>query len=267
MTGILDCTIRDGGHLTDWNFTDELVRDTFEAAKVCGVKYFEIGYRNHGEGKFSKCLNDDLRSIILDKGDVKLVVMVNAREFQEDLFFEGDYADVVRVACHPNEISQGIEYCKILDDKNYESILHLMDVAHISDEQFRDLKQYSADKILYFADSYGALLPKDIQDCFKLFNDKGFHNLGFHGHNNKQLAFINTLTAMDCGAASVDVTVYGMGRAAGNTPAELLLNEIGMPCKPYFDLIEKYYIDLHKQNPWGYSLKNLSGGISNSKVV
>ncbi len=266
MTKILDCTIRDGGHLNGWNFTDECVRETFEAAKACGVDFFEIGYRNHEGGKFAQCKDEDLRRVIPDKGSVKLGVMVNSREFSEEDFYISDYADVVRIACHPHEIAQGVGYCKSLQDKGYETLLHLMDVAHISDEQFSALKNYDCENIIYFADSYGALLPDDIRVCFEILQKQGFDKIGFHAHNNKQLAFINTLTAIDCGACSVDVTVYGMGRSAGNTPAELLLSQLGKESEPYFELIEKYYLDIYRETPWGYSLKNLKGGLTNSKV-
>lgn len=266
MTKILDCTIRDGGHLNSWNFTNECVFETFEAAKSCGVELFEIGYRNHAGGKFAQCKDEDLRGVIPDKGSVKLVVMVNSREFFEEDFYISDYADVVRIACHPHEIAQGAEFCKKLHDKGYETILHLMDVAHISTEQFLSLKRYDTENVIYFADSYGALLPDDVKSCFEVLRNKGFEKIGFHGHNNKQLAFINTLSAIECGAYSVDVTAYGMGRASGNTPAELLLSQLGKDCTPYIELIEKYYLDIYRETPWGYSLKNLKGGLANAKV-
>lgn len=266
MAKILDCTIRDGGHITGWNFSDECVRETFEAAKKCGMDFFETGYRNHSGAKFADCKSEELRRLLKDKGGIKLAVMVNAKEFTADEFFTGDYADIVRVACHPDEISDGVEYCKILQDMGYEAFLHLMDVAHITDEQIKALDAYDRNNVIYFADSYGALLPEDIKKYFKAFVQVGFEKIGFHAHNNKQLAFINTLTAIECGAYSVDVSAYGMGRGAGNTPAELLLSQLGRNAEPYFELIEKYYKNLYQQTPWGYSLKNLEGGIKNIKV-
>ncbi|HIS37705.1 TPA: hypothetical protein IAC10_13955 [Candidatus Scatousia excrementigallinarum] len=261
MTKILDCTIRDGGHLTEWNFSEECVRATFKAAQLSGLDFFEIGYRNHGSGMFARCTDTDLRRVILSKFSLKLVVMVNAREFLPENFGSGDYADFVRVACHPHEISQGVEICKILIDKGYETMLHLMDASNITDEQFNALKNYDKNNLIYFADSYGTLLPDDICGCFELLHSKGFEKIGFHGHNNKQLAFINTLTAIECGAYSVDVTAYGMGRGAGNTPAELLLNHLGRDSGPYIQLIETYYLDLYKKTPWGYLLKNFANNV------
>ena len=267
MTKILDCTLRDGGHLNNWNFSDDCAKDTFETAKICNIDYFEIGYRGNDGGKFARCNSDELRKIITDKGNVKLTVMINVRDFSKDLFFENDFVDVVRVACHPNEIKYGIEICKFLQSLGYETILHLMDVAHISKEQFNDLKNYDKKSIIYFADSYGALIPKDITDHFDVLRGKGFKKIGFHAHNNKQLALINTITAVYAGGYMIDVTAYGMGRAAGNTPAELFMSEFELDPEPYIELIEKYYLDFYKQTPWGYSLENLKMGIKNGKLL
>jgi homocitrate synthase NifV len=44
--------------------------------------------------------------------------------------------------------------------------------------------------------------------------------LGFHGHNDLGMATANTLAAVLAGAASVDVTVNGLGERAGNAPLE-----------------------------------------------
>ena len=47
--------------------------------------------------------------------------------------------------------------------------------------------------------------------------------IGFHGHNNQQLAFGNTIEAIVHNANHLDATIYGIGRAAGNCPLELLI--------------------------------------------
>ena len=47
MVKILDCTTRDGGHTTNWNFDDNFVFALMEKLNNSGVNYYEIGYRNH----------------------------------------------------------------------------------------------------------------------------------------------------------------------------------------------------------------------------
>jgi len=44
--------------------------------------------------------------------------------------------------------------------------------------------------------------------------------IGFHGHNDLGMATANTLAAVQAGAASVDVTVNGLGERAGNAALE-----------------------------------------------
>ena len=47
MVKILDCTIRDSGFETNWNFDDEFVFDLMQKLNEKKVQFFEIGYRNH----------------------------------------------------------------------------------------------------------------------------------------------------------------------------------------------------------------------------
>ena len=42
----LDCTLRDGGYYTNWDFSPELVDIYIEAMTNSDVDYIEIGYRS-----------------------------------------------------------------------------------------------------------------------------------------------------------------------------------------------------------------------------
>ena len=43
---ILDCTIRDGGYLNDWNFDKKFVRELYRNLSRTGIDIIEIGFRN-----------------------------------------------------------------------------------------------------------------------------------------------------------------------------------------------------------------------------
>jgi len=43
---LLDCTIRDGGYVNNWHFTDSQLRECYIACSKSGVDYMEIGFRN-----------------------------------------------------------------------------------------------------------------------------------------------------------------------------------------------------------------------------
>lgn len=263
MTKILDCTIRDGGHITGWNFPDELVRGAFNAAQMSGLDYFEIGYLNSAGGKFAGC--KDLEALGLEKKGLKLAVMVNAGGKAYSMP-DSRIVDAVRVACHPDETEIGLHICEEFRAKGFEVFLHLMNISGMADAHFSTLSCWSKKNILtsvYFADSFGSLVPDEVEKYFKKLEGCGFENISFHAHNNMQLAFANTLRAIDCGAYSVDVTAYGMGRGCGNLPAELLLGYLKKNPEFYFDLIEKYFLDLYEKYRWGYSVPNLIGGLKN----
>lgn len=261
MTKILDCTIRDGGHLCEWDFDKELVEETYKAACLSNVDFFEIGYRMHKnfKGAYSQCKSDVLPSDLS-----KTVVMVNASDFDINDFIDEEKF-FVRVACHFDEIKQGIEICEQLKGNGYKVFLHLMNVDKIED--FSLLKNWQNKNIIesiYFADSFGSFVPKQVEFYYKKLQGLGFDQISFHGHNNLQTAFVNTLKAIELGAYSVDATVFGMGRGAGNLPIELLIGHLKTAdTKYYFDLIKKYYIDLHQKYNWGYNLNTLRTGLEN----
>lgn len=130
-------------------------------------------------------------------------------------------------------------------------------------ERLKNWKNKDILTSIYFADSFGAFMPVDVERIYKKLQDCGFENISFHAHNNLQLAFANTIKAIELGAYSVDATVFGMGRGGGNLPIELLLKYLGKDYSHYLELIRKYYIDLYNKYGWGYSYDALVGGLAN----
>ena len=48
---ILDCTLRDGGYYTDWDFSDNLVNNYFNLVKFLPIDIIEVGYRGNKNKK------------------------------------------------------------------------------------------------------------------------------------------------------------------------------------------------------------------------
>ena len=136
-------------------------------------------------------------------------------------------------------------------------------------DKFKDyeiLKKWKNKNILtsiYFADSFGAFMPCDVEKIYKNLQNCGFEKISFHAHNNLQQALINTAKAIELGAYSVDASVFGMGRGAGNLPIELLLKYLNKNNNEYLNLIEKYYLDFFEKYKWGYNYKSLTDGLRN----
>ena len=90
--------------------------------------------------------------------------------------------------------------------------------------------------------------------------------VGMHGHNHQQLAFCNTIEAIMHDANYVDGTIYGIGRAAGNCPLELLIGFLKNPkfdIRPILDVISNEFIPLRNKIEWGYIIPYAITGMFN----
>ena len=84
MTKILDCTIRDGGYLNNWEFSDAEVLALIDCAQKNSIEYFEIGYRSNKNGsKFLSCANENIAKLAIPKCNV---TYIDGEEMQTTLY-------------------------------------------------------------------------------------------------------------------------------------------------------------------------------------
>ena len=272
---ILDCTIRDGGYVNNWDFDKRIVKDLYKNLSRAGVDIIEIGFRNisHKKSEIWQSTSEELiQELFSDVSGAKIALMLDY--VHADLASIPDkkesLVNMYRVACHKDKILDAISLCNEIKTKGYLITIQIMGIVGYSQEELEKIVgPLSKSKLdyIYFADSYGSLFPKDIRkyvECFKPTNKK----IGFHPHNGLQLAFANTLEAINCGVDIVDGTVYGMGRGAGNLPIEVLITYLEKTLSherynsiPILDLIDRYFLAIKKETDWGYCLPYMLSGI------
>ena len=272
---ILDCTIRDGGYLNNWDFDPKLVRELYGNLSRAGVDIVELGYRNPGKdgmGMWYATPEKVLDELLADARGAKVALMLDYDK--ADGTSLPDAADslvtLYRVACQKDKILEALGLCEDLKAKGYQTSLQLMGIVGFSEEDFERIQKPLANSSLdyvYFADSYGSMFPKDMAGFVQRLRPSG-KRIGFHAHNGLQLAFANTLEAMRCGADIVDGTVYGMGRGAGNLPVEVLITYLEKTLSherynavPVLDLIDRYFREMQQALHWGYCLPYMLSGI------
>lgn len=276
MTKLLDCTIRDGGHLNIWNFSEECVKETYQTAIKTGINYFEIGYRYDTPpqncGKFAICDDDYLLTLLKPNENCKISLMIDAGKCSLSKFKECNLQNtpisIVRISTYPQKLETAFDLCEGLKQKGYEIFLNLMAISEYSQKDYEKIEKWQQKNILksiYFADSFGSFYPSDIEHYYRKLKTIGFDKISFHSHNNLQLAFANSLKAIELGFYSIDASVFGMGRSAGNLPVELITGYMQKKYNPihYINLIEKYYLDLFNKTPWGYNIQPLISGLKN----
>lgn len=276
---ILDCTIRDGGLVNNWDFSVEFVQDLYNGLSEAGVEYMEIGYKNSPkllnatEPNPWRYLDDNfLKEVIPEKKYTKLSALVDIGRVDPDdiLPREQSLLDMIRVACYIREVDKGLELVQLFHDLGYETTLNIMALSSVPENQlieaFEMVKESPVD-VVYVVDSFGSLDPADIEYLVKKFKEMlPNKQLGIHAHNNMQLAFANTLAGLRNGATFLDSSVYGMGRAAGNCHTELLVSYIQKAkyeIKPVLEIIEKHMLDMRKKWEWGYIIPFMISGVLN----
>lgn len=279
---LLDCTFRDGGHLLNWKFKKETVIKVIAGIKDSGIDYYELGYRFNQKMHQNKDFGDLAFSVEEYLKDIKeatnignITVMMDAGKTLKEDFIKkpNSVIDTVRVATYDKNIDLAIEHVDDLYEKGYEVILNLMALTHISEHEFIDILK-KVDKVkskisaFYFADSFGSMYPNSIVSIVKSIKNYTDVDIGFHGHNNLQMAFANALTAIDQGVKYIDSSLYGQGRGAGNLPTEIICAYLDANTSKHFDMnkiisiIESTFLGCSTKVTWGYNLDTFLTGIN-----
>ncbi len=278
---VFDCTIRDGGLMNNHCFDNRFVREVYKAISMSGVDYIEIGYRNsktlfsteeYGLWKFSD--DDEIKKVIEGvESHTKISIMVDVDRVELDDVKPASESpvDMIRVASYVKDIDKAIFMVNNFAEKGYETTINIMAISRDQgpelNEALQQIEEESRANVIYIVDSFGALYQEPVEYLVKLFKSiVKTKEIGFHGHNNQQLAFGNTIEAIIHGANYLDGTVYGIGRAAGNCPLELLVGFLKNPkfdIRPILDLISVEFIPLREKIEWGYVIPYAIAGMMN----
>lgn len=278
---ILDATLRDGGLVNNFYFTDEFVRDLYKANVKAGVDYMEFGYKASKEifdvdkfGKWKFCNEDDIRDIVGDNvSDLKISIMadVGRCDYKNDIVNRSDSAvDMVRVATYINTMPAAIEMIEDANRKGYETTCNIMAISNANETDIDialEMLGKSCVDGIYIVDSYGSIYPEQmrvIADKYVEVGEKYGKEIGIHAHNNQQLAFANTIESVSRGVNFLDATMSSMGRGAGNCAMELLLGFLKNPkynLFPVLQFIEKHIAKLQQEGVvWGCDIPYLLTG-------
>ena len=233
---LLDCTLRDGGYCNDRMFGQKNIHTIIEGLLEANIDIIECGYIsqkkefNIDRTQFTS-FGQAGRFIPEDREGKIFVAMVNYGEYAigDIPVYDGTSVEGIRVCFHKKDRFEALEYCKQLKEKGYKVFVQGMVSLSYTDEEFLDLiravngfEPYA----FYIVDSFGMMKGKDLIRLFYTVE----HNLnpdtyiGFHSHNNMQLAYSNCLSLTQVPSSRsviIDASVYGMGRGAGNLNTEL----------------------------------------------
>lgn len=284
---ISDCTIRDGGYLTDKKFTPEFIHGVIDGLVRAGIDYIETGFlqvQSNGE-PIVYHNSKDVRKYIPDfKGQTEFVGFCDNSRYSIEHLDDCDHKsfESLRISFAKHERKEALRFCTEAKAKGYHVFIQPMDAPGYTMEERAELIG-EANKIkpeaFAIVDTFGSMHLHDLRSIFKQVDnllDKDI-KIGLHSHNNLHLscALVEEIILMaeetDRNVA-VDGSLFGMGRGAGNACTEAIVNLLNKRYgKKYnlpilLDTIEKYIVPFKKKIFWGYDMPMFICGAESSHV-
>lgn len=282
---VLDCTLRDGGYCNDCQFGFGNIKKITAGLVEANIDIIECGFLTnkvlyHQDVTRFTSLDEVAQIIPRERTGKLFVALMNYGDFEPNELpdYDGHSIDGLRVAFHKKDRIKALEVCKKIKEKGYKVFIQPMVSLSYSDEEFLDLicrvnefEPYA----FYIVDSFGMMKKKDLTRLFYLVehNLKDSIYIGFHSHNNMQLAFSNAQSLVDSQTSRnliLDSSIYGMGRGAGNLNTELFVQYLNdsvekkYNLKPLLNIIDEILNKFYQENYWGYSLPNYLSATHNA---
>ena len=273
---ILDCTLRDGGYVNDWNFGHDVIQSIYRRLDDANVDYIEVGFLDERRPfDINRTIFPDTRSLDkvfagVEKKKAIPVAMIDFGTCSIDNLAPANetFIDGIRVIFKKEKIDQALPFCEKIKEKGYKLFIQAISITAYSDSEMLEyVKRINKIKPYAFSivDTYGLLDNKSMARYFYLIDNNLDPEIiiGYHEHNNFQLGFSNTAKFLEKDTKRMlcaDSTVYGMGKSAGNCPTELLtmqLNEIyekNYNLAEILEIIDTYIYPIYITKFWGYKL-------------
>lgn len=269
---VLDCTLRDGGYVNNWNFGAKNIETIINNLINSKIDYIECGFLKNYIYEKDKSIFTNIKELIdfLPQNSVnnKFTLMINQGDYDVKKIKEKSNNLIFRIAFKKENINEALNDCSYLINKGYDIFINPMHTNFYDKKELLNLlKKINNIKPFAFtiADTTGAMKEKDVHILFNIINGELDSNikLCFHSHNNLQLSFSNAQALLKiCNERDliIDSTIFGMGRGAGNIHTEHLIQYLNdnytkdYNLIPILKTIDEIINPIYKITPWGYSV-------------
>ena len=269
---VLDCTLRDGGHVNKFLFKEKNIKLITNGLIDSKVDIIELGFLmdcvpNSHKTQFNK-ISDAECFLGNSKSKTEFCLMIRPDWYTaERLEVQSGNIKSLRFAFHYKDLSLTLRQVKIAQQKGYTVYLNPVNIFSYTKRQLTellDLLNKAGPKGVSIVDTFGSMMPHDLPILTNSFNEHLDPNIaiGLHLHENLSLSFALSIIFLDAMKGKrqciIDSSILGMGRAPGNLCSELVLNYLNINHNAQYNLdaiyklidnpINGYMI----KNPWGY---------------
>ena len=280
---LLDCTLRDGAYINNAEFGMPALKGIVKHLQDSHVEIIECGWLKdapHKAGSSYFHLPSDAEQYLLEKkNSVTYVAMIDYNRYDDSVLpdCDGKSIDAIRVVFPHGKHGEGIAIGERIAKKGYKVFYQAANTLAYSDDDLVSLAEAmnKANPVaVSIVDTFGAMYEDDLVRIFGIL-DKHLEKsikIGFHAHNNQQLAFALSSTFVELAekagrGAIADSSLCGMGRGAGNTTTELMASYLNRKHHKNYDMneildaIDMYLTGFQEKFSWGYSTPYFIAGL------
>lgn len=229
---ILDVTLRDGMHPLKHQLpADKMAKVAAKIDKI-GVDVIEFGHGNGLAGSsfqygFGASTDEEyIKAVSEVVTDTRLgIIILPGIGTRYELKLARDHGvKVARLCTQITECDIAEQHIKMADEMGFEAWAVLPCASALSVEdtvKYAQMSESYGASVVYLLDGGGYLLPEMVYERIAAMRKSLSVEIGFHGHNNLQLAVANSKAAIEAGAIHIDCCLRGMGAGAGNCPTEI----------------------------------------------
>ena len=271
---LLDCTLRDGGHITNSYFGEEVIRAIIDNLIASRVDIIEAGF-------LQNCQYDRNRAMFNSVAEAKPILPPKTENSRFSLMAQADLydfdklepwdgsVDMIRISFHDIHIEEGFAACKRVIELGYQCFINPINIMGYTDAQLLGLIERVNELHPYgfaMVDTFGSMQKQDLMRIYHIIDhnlDSGIR-ISVHLHENQSLSYSLAQNFIDINSPTRDICIdgslYGMGRVPGNLCIELIMKYMNenlgasYDIEPVYDAIDEYIMEIKRKNPWGYSI-------------
>lgn len=271
---LLDCTLRDGGYINDWNWGNTVARRIISALVNARVDVVEVGFlRDVDEFNPDVTVSPDIRGLntLLPETEThqtmfSAMAMRSNYSIQNLKEYSGTGIEIIRVTAHDYDIKEGLEFARGVKERGYKLSINPINIMGYSDrellwilEQVNEIAPYQ----FSIVDTFGSMRRRDLDRIVSLVDNNLQPNIrvALHLHENMAQSFSLAQNFIDKHLkrpVAVDASLLGIGRVPGNLPIELVADYLNNYMGTIYDLdymmdaIQDYIEPLKGESMWGY---------------
>lgn len=271
---LLDCTLRDGGYVNNWEWGFQTARQIIRALTKAKIDVVEVGFLRNVEKydpNVTVCNHIEELNRLLPENTGNTIYSGMAMRSNYDIKklspYSGKGIEMIRITAHDYDISEGMEFAQEVKDKGYKLSINPINIMGYSDdrilwilEQVNKIHPYQ----FSIVDTFGSMKRRDLDRIASLVDNNIDRDIrvALHLHENMSLACLLSQNYVDehlQRPIAVDGSLMGMGRIPGNLPIELIADYLNDYTGSNYDIdylmdaIQDYIAPIKGQPEWGYT--------------